>query len=187
MAKLFVIFCTSTLLVEEFLLATVEAAVIVVLALLLRILAVEAFVSQLRALELGLIGSRRDAAAIWGVLNLATFFTFREAFSTGAIVTEAEAAIGILAARIIALTALTADLVVSITGPGAAFPEGTTEVGTGSTSWHTAIDLVGEGADGAHVWNEVFHFLLGNCKRGKARNHNSLHHFQLFNILIILL
>ena len=106
------------------------AAIVIILALVVRLEALEAHVAILAALELrAALRTPLVAAAIRGVLNLATFLPNWEAFSALAAVTEAKAAVAVNLADVVAHATLAADLVVGVAGPRAALPEGTAVVG----------------------------------------------------------
>ena len=178
MADFFLWLGTLALLVKEFLLAAAVAAIVVILALVVLLEALEARVMVLAALELGTrLRAPLIAAAIWSILDLATFFAYREALGTFTTVAEAETAVAVSFAFRAAHATLTAYLVVGVTGPRAALPERATVVGALLAGSHTVARV----APAEHVVPGVLahvkvHVLLSADEKCNAGANNALFH-----------
>ena len=178
MADFFFWLSTLAFLVKEFLFAAAVAAIVIILAFTVLLEALKASVTELATLELcARIWVKLIAATIWCILDLATFFTDREAFSALSAITESKATVSINFARIVAHATLTADFVVSVAGPSAALPERTTIVRAFFASSHavTGITLAKHLVPRVLAHVQV-HVLLCTDEKSNASANNALFH-----------
>ena len=140
------------------------ATIIIVLALVVLLEALEAHAAILAALELrGALRAPLIAAAVRRVLDLATRLANGEAFSALATVAEAKAAVSVNLAGVVAHATLPADLVVGVAGPRAALPERTAVVGALLPRRHavTGVAPAEQRVPRVFGFPQVNHVLLG--------------------------